>query len=117
MNLIGPLAKHEFAHRRGSIILGCAVLAVYYVLGSIHASERPGASAIHPEGWWRWSDQGLYLKSIHALAHLDFNRDRHWYPLGYALLGAPFERLMPMYPLLFVNLACLFASFAGFVGS
>ena len=115
MSPIKALEKRKFACERASIILGCIMLAIYYLLGTIHASERPGSSAIHPEGWWRWSDQGLYLKSTHALAHLDFTAAQHWYPLGYALLGAPFERLMPMHPFLFIDLACLFASFAGFV--
>ena len=115
MNPIRAIEEQQFAYERPSIILGVVVLTVYYILGMAHAQTRPGASLIHPEGWWGWSDQGLYLKSIRALAHLDFTQTQHWYPLGYPLLGAPFERLMPLHPLLFVDLACLLASFGGFV--
>lgn len=115
MNPIKALEKREFAYERPSIILGVVILTVYYMLGMAHAQARPGTNSVHPEGWWRWSDQGLYLKSIRALARLDFTKTQHWYPLGYPLLGAPFERLMLMHPFLFVNLTCLFASFAGFV--
>ncbi len=99
-----------------ALLLMAAMLLVFgYVMGILHNQARPGARALYPQGWWGWSDQGLYLRSVRAFAVLDLRPSEHWYPLGYALLGAPFASLLPSQPFLLVDLACLLASFAGFV--
>ncbi len=92
------------------------ILAAYYLIAMLHSHVRPGISTIHPEGWWGWSDQRLYLRSVLGLARLDFTASQHWYPLGYALLGAPFAILWPRDPFLLIDLACLLTSFLGFLG-
>ena len=97
------------------VVLGTLVLTACFVFGTLDASDRPGGNPLHPEGWWGWFDQRQYLKSVVALSRLDFAPGQHWYPLGYPLLAAPFERLLPLHPFLLVDLACLLASFAAFV--
>nr|WP_321984161.1 hypothetical protein [uncultured Lichenicoccus sp.] len=77
--------------------------------------QRPGANPAYPEGWWGWTDQGLYLKSAQAFARGDLAPAQHWYPLGYSLLAAPFVHVLPMHPFLLVDLACFLATFLGFV--
>lgn len=115
MDRVRKLSEQARFHARAGILLGGALLTLYYGLGMMHAEARPGASSLYPLGWWGWFDQGQYFKSVHAMARFDMTAGLHWYPLGYALLGAPFERLMPMHPFLLVDLICLLASFAGFV--
>jgi hypothetical protein len=56
----------------------------------------------------------MYLRASQAFAAHDLDPAKHWYPAGYALLGAPFMRAMPMHPFYFVDLACLCAAFLGF---
>jgi hypothetical protein len=67
----------------------------------------PGNDLAHPQGWWGWWDQSHYLGSARALAAGDLSPDRHWYPLGYALLGAPFALAWPAHPFFLVDLAAL----------
>jgi hypothetical protein len=97
------------------ILAGAVVLAAGY--GRLMATLPivPGNSAAYPLGWWGWFDQGRTIESIRALAAFDLAPDHHLYPLGYALLGAPFVRLFPDHPLLLVDLACLLAALAAFV--
>ena len=94
---------------------GAVILTIFYVLGMVYAKARPGANATYPRGWWGWSDQGLYLKSVDVFARFDFASTQHRYPLGYPLLGAPFVGLMPLFPFLIVDFVCLLVSFTGFV--
>ena len=100
---------------RTIVAAGTAILVAYYGLGSWHNQGRPGARALYPQGWWGWFDQGRYLRSVQAFARFDLRPGEHWYPLGYPLLGAPFAGLLPRHPFLLVDLACLLATFAGFV--
>lgn len=63
--------------------------------------------------WWRgWADQKAYLASARGFAALDFDPARHWYPLVYPLLGAPFAWLAA--PFVPANIACFGLAFAGF---
>ena len=114
-----PLARLLSAFRRipdrAGLAMGAALLVFSYVVGILHNQARPGARALYPEGWWGWFDQGRYLRSLRAFAELDLRPSEHWYPLGYPLLGAPFAAVLPRDPFLLVDLACLLASFAGFV--
>lgn len=115
VNRVRKLTRQALRHPGAGIRLGGLLLTLYYVGGMLRAKARPGASTLYPLGWWGWWDQSQYLRSAHALARFDLTSAVHWYPLGYAVLGAPFERLMPMHPFLLIDLACLLASFAGFV--
>ncbi|MBF0538821.1 MAG: hypothetical protein HQL03_11290 [Nitrospirae bacterium] len=51
-------------------------------------------------GWWGWWDQSLYIKSVAALARLDFRPEVHLYPIGYPAMGAIFYGITPLHPLL-----------------
>ncbi len=114
-----PLARSLAALRgipdRAVLAAGASLLVFSYVVGMLHSQARPGARALYPLGWWGWFDQGQYLRSLRAFAALDLRPGEHWYPLGYALLGAPFVGVLPRDPFLLVDLACLLASFAGCV--
>tara|TARA_R110000751_G_scaffold307890_1_gene433866 strand:- start:70672 stop:72243 length:1572 start_codon:yes stop_codon:yes gene_type:complete len=62
-------------------------------------------------GWGHWYDQGQYLRSAQALAQAQLSPQDHWYPIGYALLAAPFSFLGFSEPFIFVNAAglCFYA--------
>lgn len=96
------------------LALGATVLTVMYLLGYLHNSARPSPTAPFPEGWWGWFDQSKYLKSAEALARLDLSSSQHWYPFGYALLGAPFV-WMGYHLYLIPDLACLLLTASGIV--
>lgn len=105
--------------RRAPPALLFVVLTLLYVLACLNDPAMPGNNAATPRGWWSWWDQGHYLASARALAEGDLSTGRHWYPMGYALLAAPFARLMPDHPFVLVNLAALLATawaFLGFAG-
>ncbi|MCW2266796.1 hypothetical protein M2305_002743 [Gluconobacter cerinus] len=69
---------------------GFMAITVIYLLGYLHYPARPSPAARFPEGWWGWFDQSKYLQSAQAISHWDLSPAQHWYPFGYALLGAPF---------------------------
>ena len=116
LRIVGPpLAALRRIPDRAVLAIGTALLVFSYVVGMLHNQARPGARALYPEGWWGWFDQGRYLRSLRAFAALDLRPSEHWYPLGYPLLGVPFASVLPRDPFLLVDLACLLASFAGFV--
>lgn len=91
-----------------------ALLAVVYANGYLTHSAVPGNNPIYPLGWWGWFDQSMYLRATRAFASFDMDAAKHWYPPGYALLGAPFSRTMPGHPFFFVDLACFGAAYLGF---
>lgn len=72
--------------------------------------------------WFGWADQAAYFLSARGWATGDFDAAHHLYPAGYALLAAPFFRLMPDDPFYVPNVACwiaslwLFASLAARLG-
>ncbi|MBO1361955.1 hypothetical protein J2D73_19415 [Acetobacter sacchari] len=68
----------------------------------------------YPEGWWGWFDQSNYFKSTVALAHGDLRPEQHWYPFGYALIGAPFVWLGRQVYFL-PDLICLLLAARGFI--
>lgn len=94
---------------------GAAVLIAYYLWCYLGDRFLPGNNLQHPLGWWDWWDQGRYLDSAHALAAGVMDPLRHWYPLGYPVLAAPFTRWSHGHPFLPVNLASLVLSYAGFL--
>ncbi len=66
----------------------------------------PVSTAVAPAGadWIGWWDQGRYHESAWALAAGDLSPERHWYPIGYALLGAPFAGILPRHIFLPANI-------------
>jgi hypothetical protein len=92
---------------------GALVLALFYTAHYLKHPALPGN--VYPLGWWGWFDQSKTLESAQALARLDFDPARHWYPFGYSVLGAPFTLRLRMHPFFFVDLASLLLAFAGFV--
>ena len=97
------------------VLPGALVLAVLYTALYLAHPSLPGNRGDEPLGWWGWFDQSQYIRSARHLGARDLAAGAHWYPLGYALLAAPFTRLMPIHPFFFVDLAALLAAYAGFV--
>jgi hypothetical protein len=85
------------------------VLSLAYLIGYLGNPWLPGNDLLHPKGWWLFWDQGRYLASATALHKLNFDPQQHWYLPGYALVGAPFLRLLPNHPFALPDLALLLA--------
>lgn len=79
------------------------LIAVVQLLLYVGHSANPMYHAVGWNGWW---DQSQYWRSATALAHFNLSPDQHWYPLGYALLAAPFVELAPAEPFIYVNVVC-----------
>lgn len=94
---------------------GALLLALLYVADYLGYPALPGNNTHYPLGWWGWFDQSKFLESTQALARFDFSPMQHLYPFGYALLGAPFVRMMPEHPFFFVDLASLLIAYVGFI--
>ena len=87
-----------------------------YLWGYAGNFETPGNNPRFPLGWWGAWDQSKYIDSALSLAAGEFHSQHHWYPLGYAVLGAPFAWVLPAGHLYLVaDLGCLLASYAGFL--
>ncbi len=100
---------------RNLALLGGGILVFFYVWRYFSDPALPGNDVAFPLGWWGWFDQGHYIGSARGLGRLDLSPDLHWYPLGYALLGAPFTRWSAGHPFVLVDLACLLACYAAFL--
>lgn len=87
-----------------------AGLALLYTAATLGHPSLPGNNPANPLGWWGWWDQSLYLRALRGFAAGNLEPAEHWYPPGYALLGAPFSRALRAHPFFFVNLACLVGS-------
>ena len=48
-------------------------------------------------GWWTWFDQERYFAAATAWSQGNLDPAQHWYLPGYALLGAPFIRLISVH--------------------
>lgn len=96
-------------------VLGALLLAALYLWRYAADPAVPGGSAQFPEGWWGWWDQGHYLRSATALAQGNFDPAQHWYPLGYAMVAAPFVWLSRDHAFLAVDLLSLLGCYAGFL--
>lgn len=94
---------------------GAAALVAYYLSCYLGDQYLPGNNPQVPLGWWSWWDQGKYLDSARALSRGVLAPDRHWYPLGYPILGTPFLQWSRGHPFLPVNLVSLLACMAGFL--
>ena len=94
---------------------GAAVLVAYYLSCYLGNQYLPGNNPQVPLGWWSWWDQGKYLDSARAFSRGVLTPDRHWYPLGYPVLAAPFLQWSRGHPFLPVNLVSLLLCMAGFL--
>lgn len=101
---------------RAALVLGALALLVIIHLGTYAAlPPTPGNMVAFPLGWWGWWDQSQYLRSARAFAARDLRASEHWYPFGYALLGAPFARWSAGHPFLLPDLGCEVAAFFCFL--
>ena len=96
----GTAAEFRLDFGAGAFLLLVLVLQV-----AIYVTY-PVSSAVAPEGadWFGWWDQGRYYESAIALSEGDLTPERHWYSIGYALLGAPFAAILPRHPFLPANI-------------
>ena len=95
-------------------LVGMLLVAIY--LSSYLSNPAvPGNAGRFPLGWWGWWDQSQYLLSARSLARGDLLPGHHWYPLGYAMLGAPFTLLSRLHPFLVPDLGCLLLSYVAFL--
>ncbi len=106
MNRINP-TNHPRIDRIGRMLLLPIVAALYLWAYRSH----PSHPHIHGDkGWWSWYDQSWYLSAATAWSNLDLNPARHLYLPGYALLAAPFARLLSVQAFVVPNLLCLLVS-------
>lgn len=121
---IGHCARQTFTSKTDMRIdwhlkpatLGGLLLVLLYTVFYLRDPAAPGAQ-LDPccvTGWIGWGDQGFYYRSARALAAGNFDPGQHWYPLGYALLGAPFVFLRN-HAFFFVDLASLLGAYAAFI--
>lgn len=96
-------------------LIGGIVLALFYMGYYLADPSLPGNNRAYPLGWWGWFDQSQYIESARALRAFDFSPARHWFPLGYSLLAAPFTGWLPMHPFFFVDLGALLIAYAAFL--
>lgn len=90
-------------------IRGCAVLATLfavYTLIYLGQGALPGDPP-YLEGWWGWTDQGLYLGAAKSFADGTWRTFAHFYPPGYPWFGSWFVRLWPAHPFFLVDFAGL----------
>jgi len=99
----------------GWIPLAGGVFLVLLYIGFYLANPAlPGNNLAYPQGWWGWWDQSQYIESARAMRVFDLSPAKHWFPLGYSLLAAPFTGVLPMHPFFFVDLAGLLISYVAF---
>lgn len=96
-------------------VLAGLLLVILSVVTYAGDPAVPGNHGRFPAGWWGWWDQSQYILSARSLAHLDLAPSHHWYPLGYAILGAPFTLLSRMHPFLLPDLGCYLATYLAFL--
>ncbi len=95
-------------------VVGLLLVAIY-LSSYVSNPAVPGNAGRFPLGWWGWWDQSQYILSARSLAHGDLAPGHHWYPLGYAVLGAPFTLLSRLHPFLVPDLGCLLLSYLAFL--
>jgi hypothetical protein len=102
--------------RLSPALLGGIFLIVLYAGFYLGEPLEPGNN-LNPccaAGWITWADQGRYYRSAFALADGNLDPRLHWYPLGYALVAAPFNFLRSNI-FFVVDLLGLLGAYAGFV--
>ena len=104
----------QWLRRQDPVLCGGMLLALCYAWAYFRYPELPGRRPDFPNGWWGWFDQSKTLQSATALARGDLAPSQHWYPLGYAILGAPFVVPLAAHAYFFVDLAALLLAFVAF---
>ena len=89
-------------------------LATLYTIAYLSHPSTPGRVDA-PLGWWDWSDQSAYMKSMRAFARRDLAAANHYYPPGYALIGSLFVHRLPAHPFFVVDAICFLVFAAAFV--
>jgi hypothetical protein len=94
---------------RWTLAVLCLCLSLAYAIAYLALLVRSGSADGSPY-WAGAHDQAAYLRSAAALSRLDFNRESHYYPVGYAALAAPFYPLLKAHAFFVPNLLCYVAS-------
>jgi len=102
--------------RLSPVAWGATALVLLYAGFYLGDPATPGNrfDACCIKGWIGWTDQGLYYASAAAFATGNLESSQHWYPLGYALLAAPFGFLRS-HRFFLVDLACLMITYRAFL--
>jgi len=82
------------------------LLTAVFLFAHAHFPGLPAAGT-ETGGWRDWADQSLYIEAARAWSDWDLTPALHFYPPGYALLGAPLLRITPHDRFLLPDLACL----------
>jgi len=91
-----------------------AALFAALISFGLRLHHNPFHPTSNSTGWWLWTDQGLYLRAAQAWSAGVLDGSEHWYFPGYALLAAPFVRLLPQDPFVPVDALCLAAATMAF---
>lgn len=105
----------DWVRRQDAAVLGAIGLTLLYLSRYLGDAALPGNNAEFPLGWWGWFDQSKFLQSAQALRRLDLAPEKHWYPLGYAFLGAPFARVERQHLFFFVDIGSLLIAYFSFI--
>jgi len=89
----------------------CAAVYLVAVLASFPASVILGRA---PPRFASWFDQGKYLASASAFAHLNLDPHQHWYPFLYSLCLAPFVWLPALIAVAIPDCLCFLLAYAGY---
>lgn len=95
--MLTRLSEKAEAHRVATVVILLVFSGLLYFYGYISEPHHPRFWSDYT-GWWEWHDQARYLRSAQALAEFDFSSERHYYPIGYSLLGALFVKVLPIHP-------------------
>jgi len=109
----GDFQQHR-RQRHALPLWGLAALAGSIWL--VRYAARFGLHLAHPPQWAHYYDQERYIASALAFAHGDLSPALHWYPLGYALVAAPFGWIVPQEPFFLPNLALFVTTVLIFAG-
>jgi hypothetical protein len=115
MQMASTVSRGWTALRRHAVAAGAVVLTLLYTRRYLAFPQLPGNQSAYPLGWWGWTDQSKTLESARALAQWDLTAAHHWYPLGYAILGAVFGETSHAHDFFFVDAGLLLAAYLGFV--
>jgi len=96
-------------YRRFDYWLPALIVGLLWLTRYAHDVGFPATPA-----WAGWFDQSRYIASVRALAHLDFDAGRHWYPPAYALSAVPFAWITPNTPFLIADFVLVALAAAGF---
>lgn len=88
---------------RWTPVIALALLLFGFIWLHLYVSHPASPVEGAGQSWYGWWDQGNYIRSARALAVGNLAASEHWYPVGYAMLGAPFAFLGFSDPFAIVN--------------